>query len=274
MELETVLRDKRADHLTIITINRPEVRNALNTTVLDELSQIFGEFNDDPNQWIAILTGAGDKAFSAGNDLRYHAELRAKTGGRPQSPPKGFGGLANRHDLDKPVIAAVNGVCAGGGMELAMACDVRFASESAKFGMREVTLGIIPGAAITYHWNIEDTAGDKLSTPDKLYVHQDNRFTFKTLQKENVTLYYYSGSDASAQSVLDAATDSLDKTSALEQVQVTFPVKVFMYRTAGEMQPAIAVGGRSPGVQILGEYPGRSEKPFDAHGRRDVGQFQ
>src|SRR5438874_3412400 len=115
------------------------------------------------------------------------------------------------------------------------------------------TLGIIPGAAITYHWNIEDTAGDKLSTPDKLYVHADNRFDFKTLQKENATLYYYSGSDAQAQSVLDAATESLDKTSALEQVQVTFPVKVFMYRTAGEMQPAIAVGGRSPGVQILGE---------------------
>jgi Peptidase MA superfamily len=115
------------------------------------------------------------------------------------------------------------------------------------------TLGIIPGAAITYHWNIEDIAGDKLSTQDKLYVHQDNRFDFRTLQKENLTLYYYSGSDASAQAVLDAAADSLDKTSALEQVQVTFPVKVFMYRTAGDMQPAIAVGGRSPGVQILGE---------------------
>ncbi len=115
------------------------------------------------------------------------------------------------------------------------------------------TQGIIPGASITYHWNIQDSAGNTLSTQDKTYVHADNRFQFKTLQKENVTLYYYSGSDAQAQSVLDAAVDSLDKTGQLENVQVTFPVKVFMYRTASEMQPAIAPGSRSPGLVILGE---------------------
>src|SRR4029453_5716888 len=97
-------------HLLIVTINRPEVMNALHPMANQELSDIFDEFAANPELWVAIITGAGDKAFSAGNDLKYHADLRAKPGGRPHSPPKGFGGLTNRHDLDKPVIAAVNGV--------------------------------------------------------------------------------------------------------------------------------------------------------------------
>jgi len=112
---------------------------------------------------------------------------------------------------------------------------------------------IIPGATITYHWDITDTAGNHLATDPKVYVHEDTRFTFKTLTKENVTLYYHAGSQADAQSVLDAAVEALHDTSALEQTQVTFPVKVFLYRTAQEMQPAIAPGAINPGVSILGE---------------------
>jgi hypothetical protein len=112
---------------------------------------------------------------------------------------------------------------------------------------------IIPGAEITYHWDIEDAAGDKLSTDDKLYVHEDTRFTFQTLKQDNVTLYYHAGSEARATAVLNAAADTLQKVGALERTQVTFPVKVFLYTTADEMQPAIAPGGPGRGVQILGE---------------------
>lgn len=112
---------------------------------------------------------------------------------------------------------------------------------------------IIPGAEITYHWEISDTAGDQLSTPDKLYVHQDTRFTFATLQQDNVTLYYHSGSESQAQAVLNAAVDTLQKVGQLEQTQVTFPVKVFLYTTAEEMQPSIAAGGEGRGVTVLGE---------------------
>jgi crotonobetainyl-CoA hydratase len=132
--------------LMIVTINRPEVYNALHHVANQEMSEVFDEFQDNPELWVAIVTGAGDKAFSAGNDLKYHAEYRAKTGKRPPMVPKGFGGLTNRHDLDKPVIAAVNGVAMGGGFEIALACDILIASEQAKFALPEPRVGLAAGA--------------------------------------------------------------------------------------------------------------------------------
>ena len=133
-------------HLMIVTINRPEVYNSLHPMANQELSDAFDKFATDPELWVAIVTGAGDKAFSAGNDLKYHAELRAKTGGRPIHPPMGFGGLTNRLDLDKPVIAAVNGVAMGGGFEIALASDIIIASDQAKFALPEPRVGLAAAA--------------------------------------------------------------------------------------------------------------------------------
>jgi Peptidase MA superfamily len=112
---------------------------------------------------------------------------------------------------------------------------------------------IIPGAEITYHWEITGADGAQLSTESKVYVHQDTRFTFATLKQDNVTVYYHAGAQSQAQAVLDAAADTLTKVGQLEGTQVTFPVKVFVYTTAQEMQPSIAPGGSAPGVVILGE---------------------
>jgi enoyl-CoA hydratase/carnithine racemase len=132
--------------LMIATINRPEVYNACHPMANQELVDAFDEFQTNPELWVAIITGAGDKAFCAGNDLKYHAETQARTGKRPIHPAKGFGGLANRFDLDKPVIAAVNGIAMGGGFEIALASDIIVASDHAKFALPEPRVGLAAGA--------------------------------------------------------------------------------------------------------------------------------
>lgn len=133
-EFCTVERDGR---LTIITINRPEVMNALHPPANDELAAAFDDFSSDPAQWVAIITGAGERAFSAGNDLKYQA-----SGGKMWTPPSGFAGLTARHDNPKPVIAAVNGIAMGGGFEIALACDIIVASENALFALPEPRVGL------------------------------------------------------------------------------------------------------------------------------------
>ena len=133
--------------LMTVTINRPEVYNACHPMANEELVAAFDEFHANPELWVAIITGAGDKAFCAGNDLKYHAELQAKTGKRPVHPAKGFGGLTNRYDLDKPVIAAVNGFAMGGGFEISLACDIIVASaENATYALPEPRVGLAAGA--------------------------------------------------------------------------------------------------------------------------------
>jgi enoyl-CoA hydratase/carnithine racemase len=126
--------------VTTVTLNRPEVMNALHSDAHFELDGVFNAFAADDSQWVAIVTGAGERAFSAGNDLKHQAG-----GGKMGSPPAGFAGLTSRFDLTKPLIAAVNGVAAGGGLELALNADFILASTNARFGQPEVRVGIIPG---------------------------------------------------------------------------------------------------------------------------------
>lgn len=128
---------ERAEHVTLVTLNRPEVLNALHPPAHHELAGVFDDFAADPEQWVAIVTGAGPRAFCAGNDLHFRAEH-----GRKPMPPSGFAGLTSRFDLDKPVIAAVNGLALGGGFELALACDLVVADERAEFALPEVNVGL------------------------------------------------------------------------------------------------------------------------------------
>jgi enoyl-CoA hydratase/carnithine racemase len=128
---------EREGRLLIVTINRPERMNALHPPANEELAQVFDEFAADPGLWVAILTGAGDRAFSAGNDLRWQAE-----GNKLTVPATGFAGLTSRWNLDKPVIAAVNGVAMGGGFEIALACDLIIAADTATFALPEPKVGL------------------------------------------------------------------------------------------------------------------------------------
>jgi enoyl-CoA hydratase/carnithine racemase len=139
---ETLLYENK-DRIAFVTVNRPAVRNALNTATMKELSSAFEQAKNDDDVRVVILTGAGDKAFVAGADINELAML-SPVGGKEYS-------LAGQAIFDlieqfgKPVIAAVNGYALGGGCELAMACTFRIASDNAMFGQPEVKLGIIPG---------------------------------------------------------------------------------------------------------------------------------
>ena len=110
MDYEFVKLEKR-DHISIVTINRPEVYNAVHPPLSLELDQVWNEFIEDSEQWVAVLTGAGEKAFSAGNDLKYSAQPGKY---KVQQPKSGFAGLTNRFDRTKAIIAAVNGFAMGG----------------------------------------------------------------------------------------------------------------------------------------------------------------
>jgi len=137
-EFVNVHRDGR---LLEVTIDRPSTRNSLTPEANAELSQVFDCFFADRELWVAIITGAGTEAFSAGNDLRYSAS------GKPVwIPEAGFGGLTSRRHMHKPVIAAVNGFALGGGFEIALACHLVVADTEARFGLTEVNVGLIAGA--------------------------------------------------------------------------------------------------------------------------------
>ena len=144
MAYETLLTDIQHG-IGSIVVNRPGVRNAMNRRVMEDLHAALDAFREDDSVGVVVLTGAGEKAFVAGADI---GELRERTA---------HDGLAARmqrlydeiEDYEKPTVAAVNGYALGGGLELAMACDIRIASENARFGLPETALSIIPGAGGT-----------------------------------------------------------------------------------------------------------------------------
>jgi len=141
MAYEFITTEKRGNVL-VVTMNRPEVYNAVHPPMHNEMAQAWDDFATDPDLWVAVLTGAGTKAFSAGNDLKHTAK-----GGGGTMPASGFAGLSQRFDLEKPIIAAVNGFAMGGGFETALACDIILGADTATFALPEVKVGFFPAAS-------------------------------------------------------------------------------------------------------------------------------
>jgi enoyl-CoA hydratase/carnithine racemase len=133
---------QKEDKVVIFTLNRPEALNAIDPQSAGELSQAFEDFKRDDSLLVGIITGAGNKAFSIGADVQTMLPKLKEFSGRQNSGPLNLARVLNTW---KPMIAAINGAALGGGLEIALACDLRIASENAIFGMPEVTLGLIPG---------------------------------------------------------------------------------------------------------------------------------
>lgn len=127
------------NHVTRITLNRPQVMNAINQQMHDELQSAFDDFAGDDSQYLGVIAGAGERAFSAGSDLK---SIVAQ--GKPHVYPRcGYAGLIERFDLTKPLIAAVDGVAVGGGFEVALACDILLATRRSRFGLPEPLVGAV-----------------------------------------------------------------------------------------------------------------------------------
>ena len=142
---ETILVERR-DRVAIITINRPEKRNALNIQTRAEGAAALDELRADDSVQVVVITGAGDKAFIAGADIAEFANRTALAQRQVMMERSLFNAIDN---FPKPIIAMVNGYCLGGGCEIALACDIRIASDRASFGQPEINLGIIPGGGGT-----------------------------------------------------------------------------------------------------------------------------
>jgi enoyl-CoA hydratase len=140
LTLPPTMRYEKRDHIAIVTINRPEAMNAFTAEMLRAMDAAFADFNADPELWVAILTAAGDKSFSAGMDLKEAIPLLG------EGDELGYEDHTKRpfSDVFKPIIAAVNGYCIAGGLEFLEGTDLRIAAEHATFGLGEVRWGIIP----------------------------------------------------------------------------------------------------------------------------------
>ncbi|HEY8765998.1 MAG TPA: enoyl-CoA hydratase-related protein [Dehalococcoidia bacterium] len=146
-DYKNILYEKRG-HIAYVTINRPDRRNAIDPATSHDLKQAFEAFKAGDDAWVAILTGAGDQAFSAGADLLSMSQaLAGSNEGVPMNVP--FGGITRGYECWKPIIAAINGYCLAGGLEIALSCDIRVAAEHAQFGLPEPKRAIIPAAGGT-----------------------------------------------------------------------------------------------------------------------------
>jgi len=146
--MSTVLYEQ-TDRIVTITLNRPEALNSVDPETQEALVQAWSRFRDDDSAWVAILTGAGDRAFSAGADLKKFVPAEFAKGGAAPHNTYGLGAITRGLEIWKPMIAAVHGFCLAGGLEQALACDLRIATPNATFGLTEVRWAIIPGAGGT-----------------------------------------------------------------------------------------------------------------------------
>lgn len=237
MAYEFITYEKKG-RIAYVTINRPDRLNALHPPANAELYDAFSSFRDDPDVWVAILTGAGERAFSAGNDLRYTAEH----GRRDRTLDiRRFGGITSDFTCWKPIIAAVNGYALGGGLELAMACDIIIAADHAEMGLPEVRVGLVAGAGGTHrlprHIPLKIALGMML-TGRRISAQEAHRLG---LVNEVVPLAeLMPTAERWASEVLEVAPLSARASKQMAYSGLDWPLEIAMSRSYTEYQRAMA----------------------------------
>ena len=232
------IKYERKGRIAYITINRPERLNALHPPANAELYDVFTSFCDDPEAWIAIITGTGDRAFSAGNDLKFTAEVDRRD---RSTEIARFGGITSNFTCWKPIIAAVNGFALGGGLELAMACDIIVAADHAEVGLPEVRVGLVAGAGGTHrlprHIPLKIAMGMML-TGKRIGAHEAQRLG---LVNEVVPLAdLMSTAERWANEILEVAPLSARASKQMAYNGLDWPLEIAMSRNYPEYQKAAA----------------------------------
>lgn len=228
-------RIERKGHVLEVTINRPEARNSLTPEANFELEQIFNLYEKDRTLWVAILTGAGEKSFSAGNDLKYMG-----TGKPLWFPETGFAGLTHRKNRQKPVIAAVNGYAFGGGLEIALACDIIVADETAKFALPEVKTGLIAAAGGVFRL-------PKILPP---HIAKDMILTGRTMEIDEAMQFGMVGYKAEAGKALEKAREIAGRICAASPTAVAASLET-MNEGAHILDPAEALDQPTKALQKI-----------------------
>ena len=231
--------------------------NAMSPPTSAEMSRAFDEFSDDPDQWACILTGAGDRAFSAGNDLKYQAKHGpGKVIQEMVKVKGGQGGLCRRYDCFKPVIAAVNGLALGGGFEVALACDIIIAADNAQFGFPEPRVGTIAVEngiyRLTRHIPYHIAMGillacKRITAKEALEAGIVNEVVpLKDLisTAESWAAEIMKGAPLSIQATKEAALKGLD--TPLEEIKGLFPLSGRMYGSEDHIEGAVAFAQKRP----------------------------
>lgn len=251
MSLEFLKYEKRG-RLAYITINRPERMNSMHPPTNREMHEVFCDFRDDPEVWVAIVTGEGDRAFSAGNDLKYTAEH-----GRSQSldfDRAPFAGITSAFECPKPIIAAVNGYALGGGLELALACDIIIAADHAELGLPEPRVGLYAGAGgihrLPRHVPLKIAMG-MLLTARRISAQEAYRIG---LVNEVVPLAdLMPTAERWAGEILEAAPLSVRGSKQGALSGLGWPLEIAMSRNYPELQKATASADRVEGPKAFAE---------------------
>jgi enoyl-CoA hydratase/carnithine racemase len=235
-----------------ITIERPERLNALHPPANLELFNAFTEFNNDPDAWVAIITGTGKKAFSAGNDLIHTSENWAERESNAIRAP--FGGITSHFECWKPIIAAVNGYALGGGFEIALACDIIIAADHAEVGLPEPRVGLYAGAGgvhrLPRHIPMKIAMGMML-TARRIKVQEAQKLG---LINEVVPLAdLMITAERWAAEILECAPMSVRATKQMAIQGLDSPLNIAFARNYSEQQKQVASNDRIEGPRAFSE---------------------